>query len=72
MGGPKQLHPLVSWICSGRGDNGLHGKKLTVQTETTSYHSLIVEAHGVNVALLLDFGTYFHQGAPHVSSRLLP
>ena len=27
------------------------GKNLTVQTETNSYHSLIVEAHGVSAAL---------------------
>ena len=31
------------------------GKNLTVQTETNSYHSLIVEAHGVSAALFFGF-----------------
>ena len=55
VGGPNQLHTLVSWKCLGRGDNGWHGKNLTVQTETNSYHSLTVGAYGVSAALLFGF-----------------
>ena len=40
----------------GKGDKGWHGENLSVETETNSYHSLIVEAHRVSAALCFGFG----------------